>query len=677
MIVAPSSSNNTLSFLAKPDTHYQIEVLGSGKDAAWISSEACQLEYQAPPAPPPALCQSLDASPINGAEIKKEGETVQVTVNALNASQYRILGPNSEVVVAPSSSNTLSFLAKPDTHYQIEVLGSGKDAAWISSEACQLEYQAPPPPPALCQSLDATPVNRATIRKEGQNATVMVKALNAIQYRITGPNGEIVAGPSNRNTVSFLAKPGILYQFEVTGSGEHSQWVSSQDCALLYSVVDEPDPVDSAICLSIDSTLVSGSPIPSEGQKVEVTCHAINATLYRIVDENNVEVVPPGSSPVMRFHALPNVTYHVEVANQEHPWSRQANRNCSLRFATVAVQCSLEASHYGDPIGKSRITTWVVDEQQTRQLSQLSINKVVINWDNVATVTYPTANQKGPWLTGQPFELVSEPEVMDVGFGRYIYEAWVYVQGFAEPAYCTATGHAQDHDNLIPDPGPFAKANPEGKFQRSSEPSHLPSVGQLPFDGGNGSDKVELILWAFEKQGHGINAKITAIANEGKPIARLGMQSVSNYVKFDGIPAREGIVYGFQIGEHGPWSPLFCPAPDSNPTTITVFWGAGGQTWLSDYAAYGDCWWLTAAAALNGWVTVDEKVATYNALQPVINWNGHQNLVFSLAQDKNTGLGPRMQDKVIGLQAREWQGELIPAERPQDFEQRIAEYESK
>ena len=46
--------------------------------------------------------------------------------------------------------------------------------------------------------------------------------------------------------------------------------------------------------------------------------------------------------------------------------------------------------------------------------------------------------------------------------------------------------------------------------------------------------------------------------------------ALDHFVKFDGVNAREGIVYGFQIGEHGPWSPLFCPKPDNNPTTITV-----------------------------------------------------------------------------------------------------------
>ncbi|MFN8440669.1 MAG: hypothetical protein U0175_07875 [Caldilineaceae bacterium] len=138
---------------------------------------------------PPAVCQSVSATPAKGSQINKEGETVNVTVNALNASQYRILGPNGEVIVAPSSSNTLSFLAKPDTHYQIEVLGSGKDATWVSSDACQLEYTPPPPPPpATCQSLDATPVNRAEINKEGETVNVTVNALNANQYRILGPN---------------------------------------------------------------------------------------------------------------------------------------------------------------------------------------------------------------------------------------------------------------------------------------------------------------------------------------------------------------------------------------------------------------------------------------------------------------------------------------------------------
>lgn len=75
-------------------------------------------------------------------------------------------------------------------------------------------------------------------------------------------------------------------------------------------------------------------------------------------------------------------------------------------------------------------------------------------------------------------------------------------------------------------------------------------------------------------------------------------------------------------------------------------------------------------------MTVDETVATYNALQPVIDWQGHRNLVFSLAQSRETGLGPRMQDAVIGLQARQWQGPVIPTTVPADFEQVVAAYQA-
>ncbi|MFN8440670.1 MAG: hypothetical protein U0175_07880 [Caldilineaceae bacterium] len=39
----------------------------------------------------------------------------------------------------------------------------------VSSDACQLEYQAPPSATSLCQSLMPTPVNRAEINKGRRN----------------------------------------------------------------------------------------------------------------------------------------------------------------------------------------------------------------------------------------------------------------------------------------------------------------------------------------------------------------------------------------------------------------------------------------------------------------------------------------------------------------------------
>ena len=149
---------------------------------------------------------------------------------------------------------------------------------------------------------------------------------------------------------------------------------------------------------------------------------------------------------------------------------------------------------------------------------------------------------------------------------------------------------------------------------------------------------------------------------------KLGMPTVSNFVKFDAVEARDGVAYAYQIGEHGPVSPFFCPKSDSNPTTITINWGAGGQTWLDDPAAYSDCWWLSVAAQIQGYITIEPTVATYLALQGEIDWNGHINNRFSLRQDPITGQGPRVQDFAIGLKGHAWaEGPVLPDNLPADF----------
>jgi len=655
-VVAGPSATPALSLLVKPNITYQAQLYGEG--FGWTTS-GCTFHYDELQGDP--TCDNVDLSIPNRALIPSTGAEVQVVVHGREAVAYRIMNlTTNEEVRSPSVNTTFTFLALPNQRYQAQV--QGVNGKW-TTVGCEFTYfTEPPPPPVACQSITLDPVDGSLIPKTGTEVVVTVTGLNAVQYRIAGTDGTM-NGPGFDKVLRFHALPGVLYQAQVAGFDE--RW-TSEGCQFSYQVEAAPPPVCNGVALSVPN----GAVIAAAGAKVNVTISSENATLFQIVDAHERPMAGPGGDPQMAIHAMPGVRYQAQVANADYSWTKSG---CDFTYTEEQVQhqafCELHASHYGDPGGRSRITAWVKD-----QTAPAAIERVRINWNQKGEVTYPTKRQAGPWFTNSEFTLLSRPEVFDVGFGYYKYEAWVYVAGIAELAYCWGDGNAPDHDNVLPDPGPFAKPNPEGKLNRGNTPSRLPTVGRLPFDGGNGPDKVELILWAFEKEGRGVDAKITAIANEGKPLARLGMSSVSDVAKFDGLNAREGIVYGFQIGEHGRWSPVFCPKPDGDPTTITVYWAAGGLTWLSDGAAYGDCWWLTVAAALNGWVTVDERVATYNALQPIIDWNGHRNLVFALAQSRETGLGPRMQDAVIGLQAREWQGPVVPESVPADFNQTVEAY---
>lgn len=658
-VVAGPSDTALLSLLVKPDIVYQAQLYQEGY--GW-TTDGCTFKYT-PLNDSQLSCERVDLSLPNESIIPADGANVQVTVNAIEAREYRLMNltTNAEIV-APGANATFTFHALPNQRYQVQVRGTA--TAW-TTVGCDFIYRlAPPPPPAACQNVDLQPLNGAFIPETGADVVVKVSALNAIQYRIVGTDGTLTE-PGFAAVLYFHALPKISYQVQVLGVDE--RW-SSEGCQFSYRLQQSVVLACTDVALSVPN----GTAIAPSGTEVAVTVNGQNATRYQIVDEHGQTMAGPGGDAHMQIHAMPNVRYQAQVANDDQSWTTSG---CDFGYTAEQKQeqaqafCELRASHYGDPGGRSRIIAWVKD-----QPTPVAIEKVRINWNQKGEVTYPTKRQAGPWFTNSEFTLLSRPEVFDVGFGYYKYEAWVYIAGIAEPAYCWGDGNAPDHDNVLPDPGPFAKPNPAGKLDRGATPSRLPTVGRLPFDGGNGPDKVELILWAFEKEGRGVNAQITAIANEGKPLARLGMSSVSDVAKFDGLNAREGIVYGFQIGEHGPWSPLFCPAPDSDPTTITVYWAAGGLTWLSAGNAYGDCWWLTVAAALQGWVTVDESVATYNALQPIIDWNGHRNLVFSLAQSRETGLGPRMQDAVIGLQARDWQGPVVPTTLPADFNQMVEAY---
>ncbi|MCE7989387.1 MAG: hypothetical protein DYG89_50185 [Caldilinea sp. CFX5] len=655
-VVAGPSATPVLSLLVKPNIDYQAQLYQEGY--GWTTS-GCIFRYDELQSNP--TCDRVELSIANGAIIPAAGAAVQVTVHGREVVEYRLMNVTTNVEVgAPSTNGVFTFHAMPHQRYQAQVRGT--DGKW-TTVGCEFGYVTPPPPPPVaCQSLDLSVPNGAFIPRAGEDVVVTVHALNAIQYRIVGADGSMTEASADA-ILPFHALPAIGYQVQVVGVD--GRW-STEGCQFSYQL----KPVQPVTCTNVVLSVPNGAAIAAGGAEVAVTVSAQNATLYQIVDEHGQTMAGPGGDAHMQIHAMPHVRYQAQVANADQGWT---TTGCDFTYTAerVAAQafCELRASHYGDPGGRSQIKAWVKD-----QTTPVAIEKVRINWNQKGEVTYPTKRQAGPWFTNSEFTLLSRPEVFDVGFGYYKYEAWVYIAGIAEPAYCWGDGNAPDHDNVLPDPGPFAKPNPEGKLNRGNTPSRLPTVGRLPFDGGNGPDKVELILWAFEKEGRGINAKITAIANDGKPLARLGMSSVSAVAKFDGLNAREGIVYGFQIGEHGPWGPLFCPKPDNDPTTITVYWAAGGLTWLSDGNAYGDCWWLTVAAALNGWVTVDESVATYNALQPIIDWNGHRNLVFSLAQSRETGLGPRMQDAVIGLQAREWQGPVLPTTLPADFTQTVDAY---
>lgn len=652
--LAGPSAGNVLTIHALPSVNYQAQV--QDETGAWSSAPGCQFSYMTPP-PQPPVCESVVLSIPNGASIPETGAEIQVTIVGQNAIQYRIVDSAGTEVAGPGPDAQFSFHAIPNMTYQAQV--KSEVSSW-TTVGCQFIYNSVQQP--VCSGIALSVPNGAVIPVSGADVEVTVSAEHASRYRIVDSSGAVLVGPSDSAVLHLHALPDMVYQAQVADASEN--W-TNLGCQFEY----EREVVETPTCDGVALSIPNGAVIAAGGADVAVAIAAQRASQYRIVDERGAIIAGPSTDSKIHLHAMPGMGYQAQVANAQVSWTTSG---CQFKYtAQVAQQpaCELQASHYGDPGGRSRITAWIDDQREA-----VAIEKVQVNWDNHKTVTYPTKTQAGPWYTNTPFELVSRPEVHDVGFGYYKFEAWVYVAGFDTPAYCWSDGNAPDHDNVAPDPGPFAKANPEGKFNRGNTPSRLPSVGRLPFDGGNGADKIELILWAFEKEGRGMNTRITALANEGKPLARLGMESVSSFVKFDGLPAREGIVYGFQIGEHGPWSPLFCPQPDNNPTTITVYWAAGGMTWLSDGAAYGDCWWLTVAAALNGWVTVDERVATYNALQPVIDWNGHRNLVFSLAQSRETGLGPRMQDTVIGLRAREWQGPVVPEQPPADFWQTVEVY---
>ena len=654
-VAAGPSTSNVFSFKARPGIVYQAQLYN--ERYGW-TNEGCTFEYGTLSI---VGCNGVTLSIPKDSVIPIAGAELQVSIDAEGAVQYRILDTSTNsVVVGPSANQAFTLHVMPNVLYQAEVQDS--DGVWFDAPRCAFSYEPPMPEPR-CEQIVLSIPNGAVIPQAGADVEVTVTGVNATQYRLVDNTGATVVEPGPEPTLHFHALPGITYQVQV--ANDSGVWTTT-GCQFGYN-----KPAEQPTCTGVALSVPAGAVIAASGAEVDVTISGQNATLYQLVDAQGTKMAGPSADPHMHIHAMPDMRYQAQVANADHDWTTTGCDFTYTKEKEVVGQafCELRASHYGDPGGRSRITAWVKD-----QTTPVTIEKVRINWNGKGDVTYPTKRQTGPWFTNSQFTLDSRPEVFDVGFGYYKYEAWVYIAGIAEPAYCWGDGNAPDHDNVLPDPGPFAQPNPEGKLDRGNTPSRLPTVGRLPFDGGNGPDKVELILWAFEKEGRGVDAKITASANEGKPLARLGMSSVSSVAKFDGLNAREGIVYGFQIGEHGPWSPLFCPKADNDPTTITVYWAAGGLTWLSDGNAYGDCWWLTVAAALNGWVTVDESVATYNALQPLIDWNGHRNLVFSLAQSRETGLGPRMQDAVIGLQAREWQGPVVPTTVPADFAQTVEAY---
>lgn len=303
--------------------------------------------------------------------------------------------------------------------------------------------------------------------------------------------------------------------------------------------------------------------------------------------------------------------------------------------APMIAQCQFKADHYGDPKAWAKeFKAWIVGSQDTIQ-----INKVEFNWDGAGSTTFTTDSNGQPLFTNQSYEF-KEGNV-DVGFGKYTYYASVWVEGVEQPAHCEDRGHAEDHDNVIPNNGSFGgKPVDEG-------PSNLPIVESRPH--GN-PDQTSWNLFGLEVEtGGSSNMSYQMVKNwqnNAESLTKFSITEVADGRKLDGVPVGtpgNEKAYIPQQGQDGAIYAAACPAPDQNPGDIHFRIAAGGMTWVTEQVSRERCWGITWYMASIGAIVIDQSVATCLAnLGPITTPDGQMLNRFSPIQDQTWGTGPKV-----------------------------------
>jgi hypothetical protein len=323
-------------------------------------------------------------------------------------------------------------------------------------------------------------------------------------------------------------------------------------------------------------------------------------------------------------------------------------------FEALGYICTLDLYTIGDPLLEADLTVWYADGTTLVHVDASEVVSATIIFEGKAFRNV-VSGQQFPDGVRVSFEAGYVP------FGTYSGTANVTGKhGFTS---CEGWVNSPDHDNMSVDPGPFAKQNPEGKFALSGRPSRLELVDPRPHgDQGKGTeDTTSFFVWGLREETPeaaptictaGSNC-LAEIQQNGMPLAKPAMQAVVGFLKLDGLRAGADQCYGIQLGEKGPWGPIVCPEADGDPNSWYARFAGGGMSWAevkddpdATKRIYGVGWAYTRAAAKKGLLVNREEVAQcLISLGPVNGLNRS-----SFRQDPVTGLSPRFQDEILGLQ---------------------------
>ncbi|MCB0210519.1 MAG: hypothetical protein KDJ52_14370 [Anaerolineae bacterium] len=277
----------------------------------------------------PPVCNGVS---LPKTEIKPQGETVQVTINADNADQYRIIRLSDGEALVTATSSSLSFFTLPNVGYQAQ-LRSG-DGPW-TTDGCRFQFatQFIPQDEPVCNGVS---LNKRQLKPEGETVQVTINAESADQYRVIRVRDSEPVVTATSHSLSFFAKPNVEYQAQLrSGDG---LW-TTDGCQFRFAAQSTSTP-HLPTCQGVT---LNKSEIKPEGETVQVTITTESADQYRIIRLSDGEALATGTSNSLSFFALPDVDYQAQLQFSGGAWTTQG---CRFKFTAqvLVASCSMTTS---------------------------------------------------------------------------------------------------------------------------------------------------------------------------------------------------------------------------------------------------------------------------------------------------------------------------------------------
>ncbi|MCB0194171.1 MAG: hypothetical protein KDJ65_19625, partial [Anaerolineae bacterium] len=226
-----TGTTNRLSFFAHPEVEYQAQV--RSENGPW-TTENCEFQFSATPLV--SICKSIT---LDKDQIDPEGESVQVSINAENADQYRIIRLRDGRPMVTGNTNRLSFLAMPNVRYQAQVRSG--NGPWVT-EGCEFQFTFIVTVASCSMTTDKTNQSEILVkelgaRDEQYNAIPVIDWQAKSNFALTKP-ADLTSFSEFPVIVNFPTNPGQYWvQFEVKVQSEET-WLGGKDCFLEVEVKD-------------------------------------------------------------------------------------------------------------------------------------------------------------------------------------------------------------------------------------------------------------------------------------------------------------------------------------------------------------------------------------------------------------------------------------------------------